>query len=76
MTTSESMSLRHTHAFPLTTCRWGIDKTQTARGAIEGVEPVILKSDREVYLLQRKTTKVGKDLGKTTGWIHRADLAK
>ncbi|RMF14004.1 MAG: NADPH-dependent 2,4-dienoyl-CoA reductase, partial [Gammaproteobacteria bacterium] len=29
---------------------------------------------REVYLLQRKTSKVGKNLGKTTGWIHRASL--
>ena len=25
-------------------------------------------------MLQRKTTKVGKGLGKTTGWIHRASL--
>ena len=25
-------------------------------------------------LLQRKTTKLGKGLGKTTGWIHRAAL--
>ena len=29
---------------------------------------------REVYLLQRKTSKVGKNLGKTTGWVHRASL--
>ncbi|MEM7266336.1 MAG: NADPH-dependent 2,4-dienoyl-CoA reductase, partial [Pseudomonadota bacterium] len=27
-----------------------------------------------VYLLQRKTSKVGKGLGKTTGWIHRQSL--
>jgi 2,4-dienoyl-CoA reductase (NADPH2) len=27
-----------------------------------------------VYLLQRKTSKVGDQLGKTTGWIHRAGL--
>ena len=29
---------------------------------------------RQIYLLQRKTTKLGKGLGKTTGWIHRAAL--
>ena len=29
---------------------------------------------REVYLLQRKATQLGKGLGKTTGWIHRAAL--
>ncbi len=29
---------------------------------------------REVFLLQRSTTKPGKDLGKTTGWIHRTML--
>jgi len=29
---------------------------------------------RTVHLLQRKTTKVGAGLGKTTGWIHRAEL--
>ena len=31
-------------------------------------------SDRKVTLLQRKPTKPGASLGKTTGWIHRAAL--
>ena len=31
---------------------------------------------RKVYLLQRKKTKVGAGLGKTTGWIHRTTLKK
>ena len=30
----------------------------------------------EVFLLQRKTTKLGKGLGKTTGWIHRTQLQR
>ena len=30
---------------------------------------------RQVTLLQRKSTKVGAGLGKTTGWIHRTELA-
>ena len=55
---------------------WGIDMSLDARGGIEGVSALPNPSPREVYLLQRKTSKVGSGLGKTTGWIHRAGLAK
>lgn len=51
---------------------WGIDKTYQARGAV--TEPQHPPADRDVVLLQRKTSKVGKGLGKTTGWIHRSSL--
>ena len=54
---------------------WGIDKNYQARGALlpdETPPPAA----RKIYLLQRKTTKVGAGLGKTTGWIHRASLKK
>ena len=54
---------------------WGIDMTFGSRSGIEGVAAQPEPSPREVYLLQRKTTRVGKGLGKTTGWIHRAGLA-
>jgi 2,4-dienoyl-CoA reductase (NADPH2) len=54
---------------------WGIDMTFGSRSGIEGISPQPEPSPREVYLLQRKTTRVGKGLGKTTGWIHRAGLA-
>ena len=53
---------------------WGIDMTFGSRSGIEGVTAQPEPSPREVYLLQRKTTRVGKGLGKTTGWIHRAGL--
>ena len=53
---------------------WGIDLGLNARGGIEGVEPQVEAAARQVYLLQRKKTKVGAGLGKTTGWIHRAGL--
>ncbi|MBQ0790207.1 MAG: NADPH-dependent 2,4-dienoyl-CoA reductase, partial [Cycloclasticus sp.] len=53
---------------------WGVDMTLEARGGIEGVEAVVSPSAREVFLLQRKKTKVGAKLGKTTGWIHRTGL--
>lgn len=55
---------------------WGVDMTMDARGGVEKITPVFEPAAREVYLLQRKKSKVGAQLGKTTGWIHRADLAK
>ena len=53
---------------------WGIDHNLEARGGIEGIEPKVEPSPREVTLMQRKETKVGAKLGKTTGWIHRLTL--
>jgi 2,4-dienoyl-CoA reductase (NADPH2) len=53
---------------------WGIDMSFGSRSGIEGVKAQPEPSPREVYLLQRKTSKVGSGLGKTTGWIHRAGL--
>ncbi|ABC31297.1 NADH:flavin oxidoreductase, Old Yellow Enzyme family [Hahella chejuensis KCTC 2396] len=53
---------------------WGVDLGVERRGGVQGVEAHIEPSPREVYLLQRKTSKPGKNLGKTTGWIHRASL--
>ena len=51
---------------------WGVDTTYSTRG---GLTPAhIEKSPRKVYLLQRKASKVGDGLGKTTGWIHRTSL--
>lgn len=53
---------------------WGVDLSAEHRGGIQGMEPELPAPAREVYLLQRKSSKVGKDLGKTTGWIHRTSL--
>lgn len=55
---------------------WGVDMTMGARGGVEQMEQIFEPAAREVYLLQRKKSKVGAQLGKTTGWIHRTDLAK
>lgn len=55
---------------------WGVDMTLAARGGIEGVTAQPEPSKRAVSLLQRKQSKVGGGLGKTTGWIHRAGLEK
>jgi 2,4-dienoyl-CoA reductase (NADPH2) len=53
---------------------WGVGDPATARGGVAGVKPQIEPPARQVYLLQRKTTKPGAGLGKTTGWIHRSTL--
>ncbi|PHM46971.1 NADPH-dependent 2,4-dienoyl-CoA reductase [Xenorhabdus miraniensis] len=59
------------HAFSQ---EWGIDQTIIHRGGLcpEGAKAE--HSPRKIYLLQRKDSKVGDGLGKTTGWVHRASL--
>ncbi|PKQ74415.1 NADPH-dependent 2,4-dienoyl-CoA reductase [Aeromonas sobria] len=51
---------------------WGIDKQLGERGGL--ITPEIDAPERQVWLLQRKESKVGDGLGKTTGWIHRTVL--
>ena len=51
---------------------WGVDTAYTERGGIKTAH--IESSPRKVVLLQRKASKVGDGLGKTTGWIHRTSL--
>ncbi|TMW64350.1 hypothetical protein Poli38472_012972 [Pythium oligandrum] len=58
----------------LFTKEWGIDMKNEARGGVAGLTTEVPPPAREVYLLQRQKSKHGKDLGKTTGWIHRASL--
>ncbi len=53
---------------------WGIDMTLEARGGVKGVKAEPQPLAREIWLLQRKTSKPGKGLGKTTGWVHRLSL--
>ncbi len=52
--------------------QWGVDTAYTDRGGLRAPERP--KPPRAVHLVQRKTTKVGAGLGKTTGWIHRTEL--
>jgi 2,4-dienoyl-CoA reductase (NADPH2) len=53
---------------------WGIDMQLQREGGL--TEAQSQEPCRQVYLLQRKAAKMGKTLGKTTGWIHRATLAQ
>jgi 2,4-dienoyl-CoA reductase (NADPH2) len=51
---------------------WGISRAPTLRGGV--TQPQWRDSGRRLYLLQRKSSKIGDNLGKTTGWIHRTRL--
>ena len=53
---------------------WGIDPAYANRGGLAESGPHERPSPRKIYLLQRKTSKLGGGLGKTTGWIHRLSL--
>ncbi len=53
---------------------WGIDPGYTNRGGLKA--PVDETAPRKVFLLQRKSSKVGDGLAKTTGWIRRTLLKK
>ncbi|GAB3546852.1 NADPH-dependent 2,4-dienoyl-CoA reductase [Noviherbaspirillum agri] len=53
---------------------WGVDLSAGVRGGL--TEPTPEKPVRQVYLLQRKTSKLGATLGKTSGWVHRATLQR
>ncbi|MFP1683493.1 FAD-dependent oxidoreductase [Alloalcanivorax sp. C16-1] len=51
---------------------WGVDfQAETRGGLVEGHPEA---PARTIYLLQRKTSALGKGLGKTSGWVHRATL--
>ncbi|MDX3387638.1 NADPH-dependent 2,4-dienoyl-CoA reductase [Streptomyces niveiscabiei] len=61
------------HENPATYFRaWGVDPDHTTPGGL--TTPDRPTPPRTVHLLQRKHTKVGAGLGKTTGWIHRTEL--
>ena len=68
-----------THSGPSTSldpqawaAEWGVDTAYRQAGGL--TEPQEEPPARKVYLLQRKDSKVGAGLGRTTGWIHRTVL--
>ncbi|MER5743309.1 FAD-dependent oxidoreductase [Streptomyces sp. NPDC002225] len=52
--------------------QWGVDTDYRGRGGLG--TPEHPRSPRTVHLIQRRTGKVGANLGRTTGWIHRTEL--
>ncbi|HAU4332164.1 NADPH-dependent 2,4-dienoyl-CoA reductase [Citrobacter freundii] len=53
---------------------WGIDTSLQQAGGLRLEGPHLSRSPRQIVMLQRKASKPGQGLGKTTGWIHRATL--
>ncbi len=70
--------LAHPEDHPIETAEymkeWGVDMSYQKGGATAA--PVDAPPEREIYLLKRSVGKHGKNLGKTTGWIHRMSLKK
>ncbi|MDQ2989096.1 MAG: NADPH-dependent 2,4-dienoyl-CoA reductase, partial [Pseudomonadota bacterium] len=66
------------HPLPLPvaewTREWGVDLDATTSGGL--VKPVAPEPVRQIFLMQRKTSKLGAGLGKTSGWVHRATLVR
>ena len=56
------------------TREWGVDLTVSTPGGLTA--PVAATPRRRIWLLQRKTTRPGAGLGKTSGWVHRATLLR
>ena len=53
---------------------WGVaDPAQERGGIVRATAP---KPAREVWLLQRKQSRMGAGLNRTTGWVHRATLGR
>ena len=53
---------------------WGVDLSVTTRGGLKPADDP--HPPRAIWLLQRKAGKLGAGLGKTSGWVHRATLAR
>lgn len=73
---SELLTNEESPTLDLTTWKqeWGVAPEQETRGGI--IEPNVPASPRKVVLLQRKDESLGRGLGKTSGWVHRAVLQK
>ncbi len=53
---------------------WGVDTTISSRGGL--AEPAKPRQTRRVHMFQRKHESLGKNLGKSTGWILKAKLRR
>ena len=75
-----SQYLLHNSAHPLPVPlaewagEWGVDLNATTSGGL--VAPAAPAPARQIFLMQRKTSKLGAGLGKTSGWVHRATLTR
>jgi 2,4-dienoyl-CoA reductase (NADPH2) len=56
------------------TAEWGVDLAVREPGGL--MKPAVVEPVRQIWLMQRKASKPGAGLGKTSGWVHRATLAR
>ncbi|MBV1874990.1 MAG: NAD(P)/FAD-dependent oxidoreductase, partial [Cycloclasticus sp.] len=75
---AEFLTHQHNNMKPIDSfnANWGIDPTGFQPGALDSSAKPTVKTSRNVTILQRKAGKFGRSLGKTTGWIHQAELQK
>ncbi len=73
LSTEQTKELTPSQNINVFTKEWGIDLAMNYRGGVVKAKPS--KSPRIIHLLQRKSTKVGAGLGKTSGWVHRTGLS-
>ena len=71
---SENRKAGNFQPLPEWMTEWGIGDPEIFRGGLLDKDRSRKPVQRKVYLLQRKAQKIGKKLGKTTGWIHRTAL--
>ena len=71
---SENRKAGNFQPLPEWMTEWGIGDPEIYRGGLLDKDRSPKSVQRKVYLLQRKAQKMGKNLGKTTGWIHRTAL--
>jgi len=55
---------------------WGIVRDRTAAGGLSAKGPPALHPAHRITMLKRSTTSFGSTLGRTTGWVHRTELAR
>ncbi|WP_211443205.1 NADPH-dependent 2,4-dienoyl-CoA reductase [Collimonas humicola] len=53
---------------------WGVDPLASSAGGLR--PPAAAEPVRTIHLLQRKQSKVGAGLGKTSGWVHRSVMQR
>ncbi len=55
---------------------WGVDATLASAGGVKSASSPATPPKRQVTMLQRKTGKPGSSLGKSTGWILKANMRR
>jgi 2,4-dienoyl-CoA reductase (NADPH2) len=59
---------------PAFEAHWGVSEAPALPGGL--AKPAPVQPRRRVTMMKRSTTPFGHSLGRTTGWVHRAELAR